>query len=606
MAEKLRRAAGTRFPTEDAAWVESHLLALAGLAEETELGGNRRNEAFSAWRRFLEGLAEQRPLVLVFEDLHWADESLLDFVDELVDWVTDVPLLVVATARPELLERRPGWGGGKLNATTLALAPLTERRDRTASRERARNTRARRRDPGRAARAGRREPAVRGAVRRALRRARLDRRAHAARDAPGHHRGPPGRPQPGREEPHARRGRRRQGVLDRRARRDEGEATARSTRSSGKASFVDSGARRSRARASSPSPTRSCATSPTGRSRAPTARRSTADVAEWIESLGRPEDHAEMRAYHWRSALDLARASGAETDDLVERARFSLRDAGDRASGLNNHAAAASLYDDALGLWPEGDRERPQLLFRRAVALHQAYDEARQEHALEAARDALLAAGDTEHASETEAYLARVFWDRGEHDLVREHLARAEALAGDSIIRRGGESPRLLGPHPEHRGRDRGSAAVSQRRRSRSRPSSVSRSFALTRSRRSAWRRTTSTSGQASRTWSAHSRSPSRRTPRSPQPPSTISPSTRRSPPTSYAPTELYDEAMRLAERYGDASERPVHPRQSHLARLHARALGQALESADAFIAECEAGSPHTMEPFVREVRAAV
>ena len=76
------------------------------------------------------GYGWQRPLVVVFEDLHWADESLLDFVDELVDWVTDVPLLAVATARPELLERRPGWGGGKLNATTLALAPLSE--DQTA------------------------------------------------------------------------------------------------------------------------------------------------------------------------------------------------------------------------------------------------------------------------------------------------------------------------------------------------------------------------------------------------------------------------------------------------------------------------------------------
>ena len=126
VAQKLRRAAAEALPEEDASWVESHLLALAGLAEETELGGNRRNEAFAAWRRFLEGLAEQGPLVLVFEDIHWADEILLDFVDELVDWITDVPLLVVATARPELLERRPGWSGGKLNATTLALAPLTD------------------------------------------------------------------------------------------------------------------------------------------------------------------------------------------------------------------------------------------------------------------------------------------------------------------------------------------------------------------------------------------------------------------------------------------------------------------------------------------------
>ena len=69
VVEKLRRAAAEAVPESDAHWVESHLRALTGLAEEAELGGNRRNEAFSAWRHFLEGLAEQRPLVLVFEDL---------------------------------------------------------------------------------------------------------------------------------------------------------------------------------------------------------------------------------------------------------------------------------------------------------------------------------------------------------------------------------------------------------------------------------------------------------------------------------------------------------------------------------------------------------
>ena len=57
--------------------------------------------------------------MLVFEDLHWADDGLLDFVDHLADWSSGVPLFVVGTARPELLDRRPGWGGGKLNATTL-------------------------------------------------------------------------------------------------------------------------------------------------------------------------------------------------------------------------------------------------------------------------------------------------------------------------------------------------------------------------------------------------------------------------------------------------------------------------------------------------------
>ena len=129
--QKLRAAvADVLADTGDANWVESQLRSLVGLSAESELGDDRRQSAFAAWRRFLEAMAEQRPLVVVFEDLHWADESLLDFVDELVDWVTDVPLLAVATARPELLERRPGWGGGKLNATTLALPPLSE--DQTA------------------------------------------------------------------------------------------------------------------------------------------------------------------------------------------------------------------------------------------------------------------------------------------------------------------------------------------------------------------------------------------------------------------------------------------------------------------------------------------
>ena len=64
--------------------------------------------------------------MLVFEDLHWADDGLLDFVDALVDRVSGVPLLVVCTARPELLERRPGWGGGKRNAQTVSLNPLSD------------------------------------------------------------------------------------------------------------------------------------------------------------------------------------------------------------------------------------------------------------------------------------------------------------------------------------------------------------------------------------------------------------------------------------------------------------------------------------------------
>ena len=68
----------------------------------------------------------ERPLILVFEDLHWADDGLLDFVDQMAEWTTDVPLLILCTARPELLDRKPGWGGGKRNATTISLAPLSQ------------------------------------------------------------------------------------------------------------------------------------------------------------------------------------------------------------------------------------------------------------------------------------------------------------------------------------------------------------------------------------------------------------------------------------------------------------------------------------------------
>jgi class 3 adenylate cyclase len=107
-------------------WVEGHLRPLVGLADEEYVGSDRQAEAFAAWRRFLEALAERSPLVLVFEDLHWADDSLLDFIDHLVDWAGGVPMLVVCTARPELLSRRAGWGGGKPNAATISLSPLSD------------------------------------------------------------------------------------------------------------------------------------------------------------------------------------------------------------------------------------------------------------------------------------------------------------------------------------------------------------------------------------------------------------------------------------------------------------------------------------------------
>ncbi|MFL5641618.1 MAG: AAA family ATPase [Chloroflexota bacterium] len=102
-------------------WIEHALLVLLGLEGS---GGAAREELFSAWRTFFERIAGNGPVVLVFEDLHWADAGLLDFIDHLLDWSTGVPLTIVTLARPELIERRPGWGTGMRTYIGLALEPL--------------------------------------------------------------------------------------------------------------------------------------------------------------------------------------------------------------------------------------------------------------------------------------------------------------------------------------------------------------------------------------------------------------------------------------------------------------------------------------------------
>ena len=79
-----------------------------------------------ATRALLEERARERPLVLVIDDLHWAEEPMLDLVEHVVDWSRAAPILLLCVARPELLDVRPGWGGGKLNATSILLEPLAE------------------------------------------------------------------------------------------------------------------------------------------------------------------------------------------------------------------------------------------------------------------------------------------------------------------------------------------------------------------------------------------------------------------------------------------------------------------------------------------------
>jgi len=119
---KIAESLATYVPdAEERRWIEPALLALLGV--ETGIGSE---QLFGAWRTFFERLASTAPVVMVFEDFHFADSGLIDFVDHLVEWSKSFPIYVVTLARPELLERRADWGAGKRSFTSLYLEPLPE------------------------------------------------------------------------------------------------------------------------------------------------------------------------------------------------------------------------------------------------------------------------------------------------------------------------------------------------------------------------------------------------------------------------------------------------------------------------------------------------
>ena len=106
---------------EERRWIEPRLAHLLGLEEHDT---QEREELFSAWRLFFERLTDREAAVLVFEDMQWADTSLLEFVESLLEWSRNHPLYVVTLARPELTDRHPTWGAGKRNFTSVFLEPL--------------------------------------------------------------------------------------------------------------------------------------------------------------------------------------------------------------------------------------------------------------------------------------------------------------------------------------------------------------------------------------------------------------------------------------------------------------------------------------------------
>ncbi|TAL08438.1 MAG: adenylate/guanylate cyclase domain-containing protein, partial [Chloroflexota bacterium] len=105
----------------DRRWIESALLELLGVST-----GIASDELFGAWRTFFERIAETGTVLLVFQDLHWADPGTIDFIDHLAEWSRGSPIFVLSLSRPDLLDRRPDWGAGQRSFTSLYLEPLAE------------------------------------------------------------------------------------------------------------------------------------------------------------------------------------------------------------------------------------------------------------------------------------------------------------------------------------------------------------------------------------------------------------------------------------------------------------------------------------------------
>jgi class 3 adenylate cyclase/tetratricopeptide (TPR) repeat protein len=427
--EKLAASVASVVEEEESEWIARHLRPLVGLSADASDAA--RNEAFASWRRYIEAIAGQGPLVLVFEDVHWGDDNLLDFIDHLIDWATSVPLLVVCTARPELLDRRPSWGGGKRNSTTLSLAALSDKEtSQLVAALLERKLLAGDPQPELLARAGGNPLYAEQFVRMLEERdsgdlpetvqgviaARLDGLSAAEKAvlqdaavlakvfwvgavvAIG--------------------GRDRAQLAELLHGLERKEFVRRAVRSS-----VGDDAEYSFAHVL----VRDVAYKQIPRVARVEKHRA---AAEWIESLGRPDDLAEMLAHHHSTSLELARASGTADAALEAAAGAALVRAGDRALSLDAYASAAAFYERALELSPSDDPARAQLLFRHAQALFRGGDD-RRERALEDARAALVQAGETDAAAEADALLAEVWWLRGQRERCYDHLERAlDAVRG--------------------------------------------------------------------------------------------------------------------------------------------------------------------------------
>jgi len=433
-SKKLEASVASLLQGGEAGWVERHLRGLVGIESTGDLRGDRRAEAFAAWRRFLEAIAMRYPLVLVFEDLHWADDALLDFIEHLQAWATS-RVFVLATARPELLDRRPGWGSGP-NAAVIRLGPLSDADanallDGLSSRV--------------ALAPGARELLLAQAGGNPLFAEEFLRMLVDRGPAPEPVESLPipdsvlaiiaaridGLPPddkavlqdaavvgrvfwPGAVAHLAGRG---VWAVSESLRRLEEREFARRRQDStvqGELEYTFAHAL-----------VRDVAYGSVVRGRRGDKHRR---AAEWTEQLGADRrDRAGTLAHHYDTALVLA--AGAPDPELRERARSALREAAEHALGAHAHARAAELARRSLDLSPEAAPGRPQLLLTHAVAL--AFADQPAEKALADAAEALVADGDREGAAEAESTAAWLRALAGDMDSARGHDERALALVAD-------------------------------------------------------------------------------------------------------------------------------------------------------------------------------
>ncbi len=427
--ERLTAAVEAVITPEEREWVRTQLAPLVG-STATGVGAGRI-EMFAAWRTFFEAVAATAPLVLVVEDIHWADDVLVEFLKHLVERASGVPLLILCTARPEVYERHPGWEGG----TTVGLAPLSG--DQTAelisallsemTLPEATRRELLERSGGNPLYAEEfvRMLADRGGVTgdatisvpetvQALIAGRLDTLA-AERKALMYDAAVLGRvfwsggvsTMAARPEIEVRES------LHELARKELVRASRSSMEGQAEYAFWHA------------------VVQDVAYRQIPRAARSTKHrhAAEWLATAAgeRIGDYAEILAFHYTQALELARSTGsaAEKAELAERAVEFLVASGDRALHLDLEKAG-SFYRRALELVTDDDRRRGRVLVKLGWVDSDRGLHEDAERSLEAAIEALGAAGDRVGLGEAHYLLGRTLWRHGEGP-------RARTLAAEGV-----------------------------------------------------------------------------------------------------------------------------------------------------------------------------